>query len=140
MKKLVATVLFSALLSLPAAGQEVRPLPKHVQEMNSATRLGWMYYRGVGTKPRYKKAYYWFEQGAIAGDRQALFFRALMLQRGRGVKQDAERAFAIFYDLAHTYADPHAAFQVSLAYEKGNGCETDAAQSDHWLGDRKSVV
>jgi len=134
MRKLITGCLFFALVAGPVWAEEAaRPLPKHVQQMNSATRLGWMYYRGVGTKPRYQKAYYWFEQGAIAGDKQALFFRALMLQRGRGVKQDKERAFAIFYDLANTYADPHAAFQLAIAYEKGLGCEADEKQSARWL-------
>ncbi len=134
MKKIIILFifLFSSALFLQAA-PEPRPLPKHVQQMDSATKLGWMYYRGIGTKPNYKKAYYWFEKGAINGSTQAFFHRASMLQRGRGVKKDEKRAFAIFYDLAHKYADPHAAFKLSLAYEKGIGCEKDVEQSQRWL-------
>ena len=131
-------IILGCILSLCLAGfnyaqQAPRPLPKHVQKMDSSTRLGWMYYRGIGTKRNYKKAYRLFEQGTIHGDPQALFFRATMLQRGRGVKQDEKRAFAIFYDLAHKNADPHAAFKLSIAYEKGIGCEPDATQSKRWL-------
>ncbi len=134
MKKIAFISLLCCLtIGLAHAAQEPRPLPLHVQKMNPATRLGWMYYRGIGTKRNYKKAYHWFEQGAVAGDTQALFFRASMLQRGRGVKKDEPRSFAIFYDLATKYASPQAAFQLSIAYEKGIGCETDPLSSQYWL-------
>ena len=128
---LLAVFLFPVFML--QAQQTPRPLPQHVQQMDSATRLGWMYYRGIGTKRNYKKAYHWFEKGAINGCEQALFFRASMLQRGRGVKQDEKRAFAIFNDLARKYANPHAAFKLSLAYEKGIGCEAHEEQSQRWL-------
>ena len=134
MKKLIllSVCLFSSAI-LSHAAQTPRPLPQHIQQMDAATRLGWMYYRGIGTKRNYKKAYHWFEKGAINGSEQALFFRASMLQRGRGVKQDQQRAFALFSDLSRKYANPHAAFKLSLAYEKGIGCEVDKAQSQRWL-------
>lgn len=134
MKKIgLGCIVSLFLIGALQAAQTPRPLPKHVQQMDSATRLGWMYYRGIGTKPNYKKAYYWFEKGTLNGDEQALFFRASMLQRGRGVKKDEERAFAIFKDLSHKYANPHAAFKLSLAYQHGIGCEADKTQSKRWL-------
>lgn len=134
MKKIAFISLLCCLtIGLAHAAQEPRPLPLHVQKMNPATRLGWMYYRGIGTKRNYKKAYHWFEQGAVAGDTQALFFRAAMLEQGRGVKKDEKRAFALFYDLADKYATAPAAFKLSLAYEKGIGCEPNEAQSNYWL-------
>ncbi len=134
MKKIIISIfIFGFSLSSLHAQQAPRPLPAHIQQMDAATKLGWMYYRGIGTKPNYKKAFYWFEKGALNGSEQALFFRASMLQRGRGVKKDEKRAFAILYDLAHKYANPHAAFKLSIAYEKGIGCEPDPAQSQRWL-------
>lgn len=133
MKKIILITLLCLTVYLAQAAQTSQGLASHVEKMNPNTRLGWMYYRGIDTKPNYKKAYYYFEQGAIAGDIQALFFRASMLQRGRGVKKDEKRAFAIFYDLATKYASPHAAFRLSIAYEKGIGCEPDATQSNRWL-------
>ena len=134
MKKLLflTAVFFIAAVALQAQ-QAPRPLPQHVQQMDSATRLGWMYYRGIGTKRNYKKAYHWFEKGAISGSEQALFFRASMLQNGRGVQKDEKRAFAIFDDLARKYANPHAAFRLSLAYEKGIGCDADEKEGQRWL-------
>lgn len=133
MKRTILTVLVClwsiAAFAQPQAAWRFAP---HQQAAHPYTRLGWMYLRGIGTKPNPRRAYRYFTKGAQDNDEQARFMQASLLARGRGVKQNLPRAREILLDLVQN-ANPHAAFQLAMWCERGLPCPEGPAQKQRWL-------
>lgn len=59
--------------------------------------LGLCYYRGVGKKKNYNKAFKLWKDAAVAGDARAMHKLGMLYYLGHGVQQDFKKAYAWFF-------------------------------------------
>jgi len=62
---------------------------------DSCTKLGRIYYRGIGVSKDFEKAFYWSQKGALLGAGNCLMDLSLMYYRGDYVKKSDEKAIAL---------------------------------------------
>ena len=98
--------------------------------------IGDIYYIGEnGVEQDYAEAFKWYSIAANLGYNMAKVKQALMLYRGRGIRQNLPRAFKIFSELSRTREDfgpfsplrfnSVARYYSALMRENGEGCEKD---------------
>ena len=98
--------------------------------------IGDIYYIGEnGVEQDYAEAFKWYSIAANLGYNMAKVKQALMLYRGRGIRQNLPRAFKIFSELSRTREDfgpfsplrfnSVARYYSALMRENGEGCDKD---------------
>ena len=102
--------------------------------------VGDIYYIGEeGVEQDYREAFHWYQRAARCGYTMAKIKLALLLYRGRGVKQDLPRAFKLFDEISWTRENfgPFSPFRfnsVARYYaakmsENGEGCVENPAET-----------
>lgn len=101
-------------------------------DVEAAYLIGVMYADGVGTKKDSEKGFEYINQAAEAGNRDALFRKAMMIQDGRGASLNGNEALVIFENLAKSDYAP-AAFQYGELLFYGMGVERNVNESILYL-------
>jgi TPR repeat protein len=81
-------------------------------DANGEALLGRAYYEGVGVNRNYAIALTWLNKAVAQNNPDAMFFLGLMLEHGRGVPQDLNRATNLF-DRAAALGQRYAAMEVN---------------------------
>ena len=95
--------------------------------------LGNMNYRGMGmNKPNYKEAFNWFQKSANEENLPyAWYMLGLLYDKGRGVDQNDDEAFACFMKAA-TLDYPDAQYSLAWIYRNGQGRNENIDEAVKW--------
>lgn len=88
------------------------------------TRLGHMYYDGLGIGKDEVEAVKWYRKAAEQGDAEAQNILGWMYENGRGVSQDNAEAVK-WYRKAAEQDEPWGQNALGLMYQNGNGVVND---------------
>jgi TPR repeat protein len=98
---------------------------------DAMTKLGVLYYYGLGVPRSLKKAAAWYEKAAQLGFVQAQFNLANLYYDGTGVDRDRKQA-ARWYTAAAQGGHARAQFYLAQMYEDGEGVDESEATAMQW--------
>lgn len=81
---------------------------------------------------RFDRAEHWWSLATEQGDPEAMFNLAQLYRAGKGVEQDFERAFELFFRAANSGLRS-AQLRVGLAYATGEGVPIDLIEAASWF-------
>jgi len=107
---------------LKAAGDE---------NLDAQKWLAFLYTKGKGVPQDYKKAFYWREKAAKAGDLNSQYHLGRFFQLGNGVEMDLSKA-KYWYEKAAKKGDVNGLYAMGNLYRKGIGVEIDLSKAYGW--------
>ncbi|WAW09869.1 sel1 repeat family protein [Oxalobacter vibrioformis] len=77
------------------------------------------------------KAANWAQKGADNGDPRAQLILAYLYENGLGVKEDAQKAFALYTKSANK-GETFSMYSLGVMYEEGRGVEKNREKAIEW--------
>lgn len=111
--------------------RNLRPLAEN-GDVAAQTKLGNMYYLGLGVPENNKEAAKWLHKAADHGDLEAQITLATMYILGVGVEQDYTKAANLLRSPAERGISG-AQFMLGMLYMNGQGLAQDPVQAYMWL-------
>ncbi|HEY7459885.1 MAG TPA: tetratricopeptide repeat protein [Xanthobacteraceae bacterium] len=102
------------------------------KDPKAMTLVGELLAGGLGVKPDERRAAYWYDLAAKAGDREAIYALGLMHLEGRGVERSREQAARRFREAAER-GHPAAAYNLALLYLEGKAFPRDVLAALRWF-------
>ena len=96
------------------------------------SRLGMLYYRGLGVPRDYEKARQYWERAAANGDDDARFSIGSLYHEGTHVARDYGKALAL-WESAALNGHGDAQFNLGILYYVGMGVPLDYRQARYWF-------
>lgn len=96
------------------------------------TKLGNMYYLGLGVPEDNGKAAEWFRKASARGDLEAQMMLATLYMMGAGVSQNTEEAAKLLRDPAE-WGIGGAQFLLGILYMNGEGVPRDLVRAYMWM-------
>lgn len=97
----------------------------------SATNLGKLFYRGLGTEKNIQEAIYWFNKSKDS-DEYAKFYLAYIMFHEDEIALDSIKAFQYFNDAANSNIASSYNY-LGLCYVNGIGTKIDSIESNKWF-------
>lgn len=95
------------------------------------SKLGWMYYKGLGVEQDYTKALFYYTKDAEQGSRLARRMLGLMYEKALGVEQNYTKAI-FWYQKAAYQEDPKVQNHLGCLYINGLRVEKDYDMALFW--------
>lgn len=142
MKQLIAAILFSLVLSLPAFAAEsdadFSPEALVLKDQaakgkaDAAFNLAACYHLGTGCPKNDEAAAKWLTTAAGENDVDAIVNLGDFYHQGIGVKQDDMMALK-WYRTAAAHGSPEGEYNIAKCYTEGYGVKPDTAQAKAWF-------
>lgn len=94
--------------------------------------IGTMYIVGDEVKQDLKKAFYWLQKSAKAGESRSQNFIGSMYYSGKGTKQDYQKAL-YWHKKAAEQGEANSMGQLGMMYMKGEGVKQNDKQAVYWF-------
>lgn len=122
---------FQKGLYLSAYAEATRRIEER-KDPKAMTLVGELLANGLGVKLDEKRAAYWYELAAEAGDREAIYALGILHLEGRGTAWDRAEAAKRFRAAAER-GHPAAAYNLALLYLEGRVFPRDVAAAERWF-------
>lgn len=94
--------------------------------------IGTMYIGGDGVKQDFKKAFYWLQKSAKAGESRAQSLIGSMYYSGKGTKQDYQKAL-YWHKKAAEQGQASSMSELGMMYMMGEGVKQNDKQAVYWF-------